>query len=115
VRHAHAAVAGGDVDVFLVHRVVADVREAIDGFHALTGPAKLDLAHHLESLARPLFQVVPATIRVVVMARLVVFAADDQDVVVLTCDRVRADVVVWVERVPVERIGQRTARDAGAL
>ena len=53
VRQAHAGVAGGDEDVVVVHRVVADEGEEVRRLHHLAAPHEFDVLHRREALSRP--------------------------------------------------------------
>ena len=81
VRQAHAGIARRDEHIFFVHRIAADEREAIDGFHTLAAPCELDFLHHRESRLRPTLEAGVALLCVVRLAALVVLTADNQQVV----------------------------------
>ena len=108
MREPHAGVAGRDVDVLVVHGVVADEGEVVDRLHDLAAPVEFDLLHHREAAARPRLELAVALRRVVRLAALVVLAADDEQIVV------QPDVVVGVARVAGEHLRHRAARHARA-
>src|SRR5688572_3922853 len=77
VRDAVARVAGRDVNILLVHGIAANKSEAIDWFHHLAGPAEPNRLDHGKAFAGPLFQTRIASLRIIRLAGLVVFAAND--------------------------------------
>ena len=106
VRHPVSGITGCDPDVLIGARVFSDVRHVIDGLHDLTGPTVLDPLEHRETLARPLLEADESLIGVFGLAGLMVFAADDQHLVVQLPPRfilggLEADVMVWIGSVPV--------------
>src|SRR4051812_46436912 len=87
VGHAVAGVSGSDPDVLIAARVLADVSHVVDGLHYLAGPAVVDALNHRKALACPLLEVREARLGVLGLTRLVIFAADDEDVVVQLSSR----------------------------
>src|SRR5204862_6192067 len=111
VRHAHARIAGGDVDVVGVHRVLADEGQPVDRLHDLAGPAVLDRPALRPALAGPRLQAGEAAGGVALLAGLVVLAADDQQVRPAAAV-LEAGVVVRGTRVPGTRPSRRPCRHA---
>src|SRR5206468_1518791 len=113
VRHPVTGVAGDDVDAVRIAGVAADVREAVRRFQDLARPALDHVPRFGEVLARPAFQRGEVLRLVVVLAGLVVLAADDKPLraVHAGAGRLQANVVIRVERVPVERPRHGTGGD----
>ena len=86
----------------VVTRVVADERETVHRLQHLSRPTIFDKPNVGEYLARPSFETIESCIRVVGLTGLVIFSADDQNIVLIRM-RLQADVMVRVLRVPIKR------------
>src|SRR4029453_7977713 len=107
IGHAHAAVATVHVDA--VGPVAAGVGHEIDRFHHLARPAMLEALEAGETLARPRFDPGKALVHVVGSAAAMVFAADDQPVLSVARG-LQADIMVWLERIPDQRVLDASSR-----
>jgi hypothetical protein len=68
-----------------------------------------DLAHFRKTFAYPGFERRKSRIPVVSLTRFVIFAADNNDVLMFGM-RLQANIVIGIERIPIERIGKASAR-----
>ena len=107
-RHAIARESGCDE---LPLCCLADVGKAVVGFDDLPRPAVRDADVGQELLEPPL-EPVEALRRVFHLSRLVIFAAEDHEVVVVAS--IDAQVVVRIAGIPEQRLGNRAARHPAA-
>src|SRR5204862_7102961 len=122
VGHAHAGVAGHDVDVVGIERITPDEGQAVDGLHDLPGPAEFDGTGRRAVFAQPGFDPGKARIGVLRLPGLLIRAAGDHYVdhlVVVATElaigrALQPDVVIRIPGVPVERRADRAGRGAGA-
>src|SRR5438094_3427553 len=95
--------------MFLVRAMASEANE-INRLEHLTRPAMGDLAQVWQSIARPALKRGKALHAIVCFAGLVVFAADDHDVLI-GGERLQTDIVIRIEGVPIERIWQGAGRN----
>src|SRR4051812_43568935 len=81
VRHSITGIPRHDVDILFIRRISADVPHAVDGLHDLAGPIKSDLAGFWPPRPRPIFKALETLFEIVGLPGLVIFAADDENVV----------------------------------
>src|SRR5947207_15985031 len=72
--------AGGDENVVSIAWIAADEGEAVNRLHHLAGPAILNSLDHWETISRPLLELTPALRAIMLLAGLVILAANDQDI-----------------------------------
>src|ERR1041385_9196912 len=80
--HSHSRIAGSNKDIF-ISGITANEGETINWFHHLPGPTEVN-SFNRETIARPLLEFSEALTSIVLLARLMVFAADNQNVIVFT-------------------------------
>src|SRR4030095_4612815 len=80
--HSHSRIAGSNKDIF-ISGIAANEGKTINRLHHLPGPTEFDFFNR-ETIARPLLEFSKALTSIVLLARLMVFAADNQNVIVLT-------------------------------
>ena len=107
--HALTEIAGDDIDLF-TSGIAADESAIVDRVEHLAGPAMHLLAEIRDELADPGFDRFETDIAIVGFAGFVVAAARDQ-IVGRAGAGIEAHVMVGVGHVPVERIGERAARN----
>ena len=118
--HAVARIPRRDVHVVGVERIAPDERHPVDRLHDLARPAVLRRAEHRKPLPGPLLQAAVAHVGVVRLSRLVILAADDEEVASLVRATGHPRVVVWVRRIPVQPLrdgpaGHRDRDGVGAV
>src|SRR5690348_2630670 len=103
MRHAHARIAGGDINIGFITGIPPDESKPIDWLHDLPRPAIIDLCDHRKSSPGPLLQSLVAVLSIIRLPCFVIFAPDDQDIMAL---RVRSlldsDVMVRIRLIPVQ-------------
>jgi len=84
MRHSVSRIAGGDVDVLVGAGILPDVSEIVHRLHYLSRPAVLYALDHGKALPRPFLQAAKGLLVIfrLRLSRLVVLAADDEDLVV---------------------------------
>src|SRR4030095_11199592 len=80
--HSHSRISGSNKDIF-ISGIAANEGKTINRLHNLPRPTEFDFFNRKTS-ARPLLEFSKALTSIVLLARLMVFAADNQNVMVLT-------------------------------
>src|SRR2546430_10514566 len=106
---ALAGISGRHIDI-LAARIAADESAVIDRIKNLAGPAMRFPADLWHQTSDPGFQALKADPGIVSLAGFVVRTADDE-MVCISRSWLQADIVIGVERIPVEPIQHRPARD----
>jgi hypothetical protein len=106
----------GDKNVFRVQWIPADECQAIHRLHHFTRPAILDAINLRKAMARPALERSEALVGVVLLTGLVIFAANNQNVVSLGAFTysLYAQIVIRIGSVPVESARNRPMRNACA-
>src|SRR3954470_13429633 len=99
MRHALSGVAGRNENVLRIERIASDEGEIVDRLHNLARPVKLNLSDLRKTLARPAFEPAIPFVAVALLARLMVLAANDQNLMVVQA--LNSQVVIRIQRVPI--------------
>src|ERR1044071_5349936 len=81
--HAVPRIACGNVYVLFIRGIAPDVPETIDWFHDLTRPLEQDIARIRPAHSCPVLQTLEPLFEVLGLAGLVIFPADDQNLVII--------------------------------
>jgi len=116
MRYAVAGITRGDKNVFLVQWIPSDEGEPIHRLHYFTRPAILDAVNIRKTITRPALERTKTLVGVVRLTGLVIFAANNQDVISLSAFAysLYAQVVIRIGSVPIESTRNRPTRNACA-
>ena len=81
MRHTHPRITSSNENILSIGGIATDESERVDRLHHLARPAKFHCLN-FEAIAGPLFELAPSLRAVMLLAGLVIFATNDQDVMI---------------------------------